>query len=319
MKRTAMQHTKLKRLVRTLNVPQYAAVGILESLWHLTAREAPGGNIGKLSDEDIAFWIDWRGDHSELIKGLVSCGWLDEDAEFRLVVHDWHEHADDATKKAMSRHVQTTADKSRHVRTSPVVSGQNTPASASASALPVPEPSQKKAITADAVPASRGKLLGTLPLNDRTEYEVREDDLARDAPLYPGVDVTQGYRAMKAYLLANPRKLKTRSGIRKFMNGWLSRAQNDGGTNGSNQSNQQSSRVSPATQRRQESSDNIKSAFAGFRGGYVGATDGPNAGPLPEPDTPAGHPGHVRGSVGGDGSEVWIASVHGRTIEGHSL
>jgi len=88
------------------------------------------------------------------------------------------------------------------------------------------------ASTADAVHAAsrvsedRGALLDTLPLNDGTHYEVREDDLARDSPLYPGVDVPQAYRAMKAYLLANPRRAKTRSGIRRFMNNWLSRSQN---------------------------------------------------------------------------------------------
>jgi hypothetical protein len=70
--------------------------------------------------------------------------------------------------------------------------------------------------------------LDWLPLNDGTAYEIREDDLARDEPLYPGVDVRQEYRAMKAYLLANPRKTKTRSGIRRFMHNWLSRSQNSG-------------------------------------------------------------------------------------------
>ena len=90
------------------------------------------------------------------------------------------------------------------------------------------------ASTARAVPADfpafavRGPLLETLPLNDGTAYEVREDDVVRDEPLYPGVDVRQEYRAMKAYLLANPRKTKTRSGIRRFMHNWLSRSQNSG-------------------------------------------------------------------------------------------
>jgi hypothetical protein len=118
MKRTAMQHTKLKRLVRVLQIPQYAAVGILESLWHLTAREALMGNIGKLTNEDIAAWIDWEGDADSLVAALVSSGWIDEDSTHRLVIHDWLEHADDTTKKAISRHspeiggnVQTPPDK----------------------------------------------------------------------------------------------------------------------------------------------------------------------------------------------------------------
>jgi hypothetical protein len=30
------------------------AVGVMESIWHLTARETPRGNIGKLSNSMIA-------------------------------------------------------------------------------------------------------------------------------------------------------------------------------------------------------------------------------------------------------------------------
>jgi len=81
------------------------------------------------------------------------------------------------------------------------------------------------ASTAIAVPAARGKLLGTLPLTGGRTYEVREDDLARDGPLYPAVDVIQEYRNMKGWLMAAPQRQKTPQGIRKFMNSWLSREQ----------------------------------------------------------------------------------------------
>jgi hypothetical protein len=124
-----MQHTKLKRLVRALKVPQYAAVGILESLWHLTAREAPEGNIGKLSNEDIAAWMDWEGDPDQLITGLVSSGWIDEVTGSRLLIHDWYEHADDATKLAIKRKKATVSE---FVPQIPTLSDK-TP-------LPLPEP-----------------------------------------------------------------------------------------------------------------------------------------------------------------------------------
>ncbi len=103
MKRTAMQHTKMRRLMRALRVPHYAAVGIMESLWQLTAREAPGGDIGSLSDEDSTDWIGWDGDAGELIYGLVQSGWLDLNTRCRLIVHDWHEHSDDAVDNQLAR------------------------------------------------------------------------------------------------------------------------------------------------------------------------------------------------------------------------
>jgi len=103
MKREAMTHTKMKRLCRRFNMAQWQGVGVLESLWHLTARETPRGNLGKLSDEDIALAIDYRGDEGQLITALVDSGWLDRDGAERLVVHDWADHADDAVHMRLAR------------------------------------------------------------------------------------------------------------------------------------------------------------------------------------------------------------------------
>jgi hypothetical protein len=103
VKREAPSNSKIKRLCRLLDIPLYHAVGLLELLWHLTAREATRGDIGKLDNESIALALDYRGDEDKLIDALVRCGWLDESTEHRLVVHDWHEHADEAVKKRLTR------------------------------------------------------------------------------------------------------------------------------------------------------------------------------------------------------------------------
>ena len=103
IKRSAWGCTKLRRLANCLRVPQYAAVGILESVWHWTARECPAGDIGKLDDQDIADGIDYRGDSGKLVGALKDSGWLDQHPTHRLIVHDWHEHCDNAVKKYVSR------------------------------------------------------------------------------------------------------------------------------------------------------------------------------------------------------------------------
>jgi len=72
-------------------------------IWHLTAREAPQGNIGKLSDAAIARWVGWADDPAKLVDALVNSGWLDRSEGHRLIVHDWHAHADDATDNALAR------------------------------------------------------------------------------------------------------------------------------------------------------------------------------------------------------------------------
>lgn len=103
MKREAVGHTKMKRLCRRLDIPLWQAIGLLESLWLLTGREAPQGDIGKLSDEDIALAIDYRGDESSMIEALVASGWIDRSPEYRLVIHDWPDHADDAVHMRLAR------------------------------------------------------------------------------------------------------------------------------------------------------------------------------------------------------------------------
>ncbi|MHB1038017.1 MAG: hypothetical protein ACYC35_26710 [Pirellulales bacterium] len=105
MKRTAIDHPKLRRLAKLLDVPHYAAVGIMESLWQFTAKHAIRGDIGKWTDAEIAAAIDWPEDESpQLVKALVEARLVDRHATHRLIVHDWPEHADDSTRKTVRNH-----------------------------------------------------------------------------------------------------------------------------------------------------------------------------------------------------------------------
>jgi hypothetical protein len=112
MKREAFTLRKLKRLCALLKLPHYAGVGILESLWQVTARDAPAGDIGRLTDEEIANEIDWRGVPEKLIEALCDpgCTWLDRHDEHRLLVHDWPDHADDTVHRRLARSGQHFAD-----------------------------------------------------------------------------------------------------------------------------------------------------------------------------------------------------------------
>jgi hypothetical protein len=69
----------------------------------------------------------------------------------------------------------------------------------------------------------------TLTLNDKTEYPVTEEQVEKWATLYPAVDVMQELRKMKGWLDANPSKRKTKNGILRFVNNWLSKEQDRGG------------------------------------------------------------------------------------------
>ena len=64
-----------------------------------------------------------------------------------------------------------------------------------------------------------------LTLNDKTLYDVTQNDFKEYEELYPNVDVMQELRKMKGWLNANPTKRKTKRGIKRFINNWLSREQ----------------------------------------------------------------------------------------------
>lgn len=70
----------------------------------------------------------------------------------------------------------------------------------------------------------------TLPLNTGEEYPIFQRDINEFAELYPAVDVLQAMRGMRGWLNANPDRRKTKRGIRRFINYWLSKEQDRGGT-----------------------------------------------------------------------------------------
>ena len=65
-----------------------------------------------------------------------------------------------------------------------------------------------------------------LPLVDGTDFEISVEAVAELSGLYPAVDVDQQLRNMRGWLLSNPKNRKTKSGIMRFVNSWLSREQN---------------------------------------------------------------------------------------------
>ena len=114
MKAGTTAKPKFLTLCRVLEMPRWQAVGLLQTLWDLTADHAPRGNVGKLSDEEIAdyfgvpvaTWRLWCG-------ALVDCHWLVRDdagtydapgmERFRLVVHHWHEHCEQRARRRVER------------------------------------------------------------------------------------------------------------------------------------------------------------------------------------------------------------------------
>ena len=67
----------------------------------------------------------------------------------------------------------------------------------------------------------------TLVLDTGDEFSVSEEQFKEWQRLYPKVDVLQELRKMKGWCDANPKKRKTKSGIKRFITGWLAREQSE--------------------------------------------------------------------------------------------
>ena len=64
-----------------------------------------------------------------------------------------------------------------------------------------------------------------IPLNDGSEYSIEDSDYEEWSQLYPSVDIDQALRDCRGWNLAEKKRRKTRQGIKKHINYWLSKRQ----------------------------------------------------------------------------------------------
>ncbi|HBF35623.1 TPA: hypothetical protein DDW35_13760, partial [Candidatus Sumerlaeota bacterium] len=110
MKRNGIDHPKTLMLSELLEIPTPYAVGILECLWHWTAKFAKRGDIGRYSNAVIANGVKWPESSERLIGALVDAALLDKSDVCRLCIHDWSEHCEDSIHMALARSVELFAD-----------------------------------------------------------------------------------------------------------------------------------------------------------------------------------------------------------------
>ena len=77
-------------------------------------------------------------------------------------------------------------------------------------------------------------------LNDGTEWKPTKALFEEYKRLYPNVDVKQQFNVMRGWCISNPSKRKTKKGVTRFVNSWLSREQDKGYRNVSAQNNTKS-------------------------------------------------------------------------------
>lgn len=68
----------------------------------------------------------------------------------------------------------------------------------------------------------------SIVLNDKSFFDVSQQDVETWKTLYPAVDILCELRKMAGWSDANPKKRKTRSGIKRFITNWLAGEQDKG-------------------------------------------------------------------------------------------
>lgn len=82
-----------------------------------------------------------------------------------------------------------------------------------------------KKISSELETSPRPEAAYSLQLVDGSMYPVSQAEVEKYRELYPAVDADQEFRKMIGWLDSHPKNRKTRRGIARFVNGWLSRAQ----------------------------------------------------------------------------------------------
>jgi len=65
-----------------------------------------------------------------------------------------------------------------------------------------------------------------LILKDGTNFDITEDMFSFYSQAYPHLDIHEQFRLMVSWCFSNDAKRKTRRGIKRFINSWLSGAKN---------------------------------------------------------------------------------------------
>jgi len=152
---------------------------------------------------------------NEILEEIMSEGEENEDEELDdIKIEECHY---DRVKMTQSDKVKMTqSERVNLTRPIPKNTTKNTTKNSSIVATSSPESSEPPADVA------------AIPLNDGSEWRPAESLAEEYVRLYPNVDVRQAFNAMRAWCMSNPSKRKTKSGVTRFVNRWLSKEQDSG-------------------------------------------------------------------------------------------
>ena len=91
---TLLKHKKTNRALTRLSVDRYKLIGHLHVLWWWALDNIDAsGVLNDLSYAEIAMAAEWDGDANQFVEALIFAGFIDQDDEGSLTLHDWWDYA----------------------------------------------------------------------------------------------------------------------------------------------------------------------------------------------------------------------------------
>lgn len=109
-------HPKTRKLAHILGISRPAAIGHLQCLWWWALDYAEDGSLGKFDSLDIALGADWEGDETLFVSSLVRVGFIDQDEDGYLYVHDWDDYAGTLIRRREANTKRMQDARAQHVR-----------------------------------------------------------------------------------------------------------------------------------------------------------------------------------------------------------
>ena len=90
---TLKDHRKLFDAADELEITPPHMMGLLVSFWLWALDNAPKGDLAGITPRMIARAAQWDGEPEKLAETLIRAGWIDENEDGALEIHDWYEYA----------------------------------------------------------------------------------------------------------------------------------------------------------------------------------------------------------------------------------
>lgn len=200
-------HPKVVRIMSATCTDKFRTVGGLHAAWTVFDTHSADGVLHGYTPELLDHVIGWDG----FSRAMEAVGWLLFDGLQTLTLPEFGTHNGQSAKRRAEdqKRKKTSRQSVRNV------------------SADVPDKKQTREEKRREEEKQEQAAEITIPLEDGTDHPVTASEVSEYRAAYPRIDVMGELRKARAWCFANPAQRKTRRGVGKFVNGWLSRADAD--------------------------------------------------------------------------------------------